>query len=84
MRNAICFMIIWFSIKKLNQKKEDIAPNFLACMVTTNAKKATWPYTIALNLGEGGIKKQSYILSFKTIEISENELEKYVGGIKNE
>jgi len=68
-------------IKKCRQKDGDISLRFLACMITSNAKKATWPYTIALNSEEGGMKKKSYVLCFQTIEINDNELGKYVGEI---
>jgi mRNA-degrading endonuclease toxin of MazEF toxin-antitoxin module len=68
-------------IKKCYQKDKNNGLNFLACMITSNAKKATWPYTIPLNPDEGGMIRQSYILCFNKAIIYENELEKYVGEI---
>ena len=49
------------------------------CSVTTNQNKATMPGNVVLEVGEGGLEKSSIVEVSKTMIVTIDELERYVG-----
>lgn len=71
-------------LKMITGETKPGLPNYLCCMISSNAKKVNWPYTIPLNQNEGGLKKISYILSRKIVKLNESYLGSFVGKLNME
>lgn len=54
------------------------------CALTTNMNKLNFPGNVVLEIGEGGLEKQSIVEVSKQVTVTEDELGEYVGTLDDE
>ncbi len=55
--------------------------NVTVCSITTNMKKLNMPGNVLLDVGEGGLEKQSIVEVSKEFTVSNSELKEYIGSL---
>ncbi len=54
------------------------------CSLTTNMAKANLPGNVVLEIGEGGLEKQSIVEVTKQSQVDKSELKTYIGTLSTE
>lgn len=59
-------------------------PTVVVCALTTNLKRASWPGTVLLEVGEANLPKQSVVMVSQVSTVHKTQLGAYIGSLTPE